>query len=198
MEVGLGDDLKIITRVGELDIVTLVNLALVTDVGLEKIWVVGEGRVGAIGDGDGGAVHVHLAVAGVVEPRPCEDGVAIFGILGDGEVEALWAVLAGIDAATFDRLDDFEGLAAIERQGKLAGATVVVIFWITTVCENDLLCRACGPSSSGITGRALTEIGGIAFAGEVGAVWFERGVVIKVDSVLLDGLVEARTERGGL
>ena len=49
----------------------------------------------------------------MVEPSPGENGLARFGLGGDGEVKAMLASL-WIDAITLDGLDDLEGLAAIE------------------------------------------------------------------------------------
>jgi hypothetical protein len=49
----------------------------------------------------------------MVEPSPGENGLARFGIGRDGEVQAIASL--GTDAIALERLDNFEGLAAIER-----------------------------------------------------------------------------------
>lgn len=46
-----------------------------------------EALLGAAGDGDGGAVHVHFAVADLVEPGPSEGVVAGGDHGGNGEAE---------------------------------------------------------------------------------------------------------------
>jgi len=80
-------NLEVGTRVGELDVVPLCCCAVPADVGRENLRVVVQGRSSTAGDIDGGAVHVHFTVASVVEPGPGEDGLAVLGIGGDGEVE---------------------------------------------------------------------------------------------------------------
>ena len=60
------------------------------------------------------AVHVELAVADVVEPRPRHDRVPVFHALGDGEVELVHAV----DAVGF-------GVRAVVGAGVSASGTLV-------------------------------------------------------------------------
>ena len=61
---------------GEEGVFALDGVAAVVDVSAEDVGALGEGdcgggtRGGAGGDGDGGTLHVHLAVAEVVEPGP--------------------------------------------------------------------------------------------------------------------------------
>lgn len=64
---------------------------------------------------DHGTVHVHLAVANLVEPRPSEESITAWCIRGDIEL-----VLLSNRAVTLDRLNDLEGLTLVISQGKLA------------------------------------------------------------------------------
>lgn len=95
--------------------------AAVANVGDEHGWAsLGAGAAAATADLDGSAVHVHLAVTGLVEPGPGEEGIAAGGVSGDGEVVAV-----GEWAASHHGLDDLEGGASVEGEGDLARSTVV-------------------------------------------------------------------------
>ena len=183
-EVGLVNDLDVGTRVGELDVGALWDGAAVADVGLEDLGTVLERGGAGAGDVDSSAVHVHLAVAGVVEPGPGKDGLARLGVGGDGKVEAVLATF-GFDATTLDGLDDAEGLAAVKGHGELARATVVC----GTIGQGNLLLGACGPGSSRVTGGTLIEVGLVALARKVVATGGKRRGHIKVDGALVDFLV---------
>lgn len=108
---GVGVLVDVWARVGEREVGRVLRLAVFADVGDEDLGAIGKGGRPAAGDRDGGAVHVHLAVAGVVEPRPGEDGLARLGIGRDVEVELV--VVGAPGAATLDRLDHVEGLAFV-------------------------------------------------------------------------------------
>lgn len=66
-------------------------------------------------NGDHSAVHVHLAVANLVEPRPSEESITRWCVRGDIKL-----VLLRNRAVTLDGLNDLEGLTLVIRQGKLA------------------------------------------------------------------------------
>jgi hypothetical protein len=166
--VGVGrlEDLAELARVGDVEH-ALAGGAPAVDIGDEQLRErVEEAVVGrAARDGDGGAVHVHLAVADLVEPGPGEGGVAAGDVLGDGDVEladavdarvvaALLCVLAPVgvlarhgevalrlDGAAADDGVDGLPLGRVRRRGevvsqrKLARATAV----LGTACELDQL-----------------------------------------------------------
>lgn len=66
-------------------------------------------------DRDLGAVHVHLPVANLVEPSPCQKSFTCRRMLGDREV-----VLPLDRAAAKHRLDDAERLTIVVGKGNLA------------------------------------------------------------------------------
>lgn len=127
--------------------------AAVADIGAEHVWK--RSHQGAHGssllediDGpslrrsrhaDGRAVHVHLAIADLVEPRPGERVILPRGHgVGDregelvgAEAEGVGAYVAGVGggAAAFDGFNDFEdgvfGRGRVGCEGDLAGAAAV-------------------------------------------------------------------------
>ena len=116
----------------ELEVAALNSAATISDVGDEHGWAAAEGITGttdgeiALGstatDGDNGAVHVHLAVADLVEPAPAKEGLTSRGVVGEGEV------VAGVtlDRAVSDvRVDDGPSAATVVGQGGLAATTIV-------------------------------------------------------------------------
>jgi hypothetical protein len=125
--------LDVLARVGELDIRAFLRRALVVDVGDEHVWEVIESRGAAAVDGNVRAVHVHLPVTRLVEPRPRPERIASLGFGGDGEVVDLVLVedvsTSRADAVADERLDDFPSLAVVERERDLARATVVRGFY---------------------------------------------------------------------
>jgi len=62
-------------------------------------------------DVDPGAVHVHFAIANLVEPSPGEEGSTGRSVAGNGEV-----VIGSQWAATDNTLDDTESFAIIVRE----------------------------------------------------------------------------------
>lgn len=65
-------------------------------------------------DFDGSAVHVHLPIANLIEPSPCESGT--FGgweLLGDVERQATCVLRSGTSA--FERLDRLEFAFPVRR-----------------------------------------------------------------------------------
>ena len=75
------------------------------------------------------AVHIHLSVTRLVEPRPRPDCITSLGFGGNGEVVDL--VLAEdvstsrTDAIADERFDDFPSRALIKRERNLARAAIV-------------------------------------------------------------------------
>lgn len=66
-------------------------------------------------DRDLGAVHVHLPVANLVEPSPCQKSFTCRRMLGNRKV------VLPLDRATAEhRLDDAERLAIVVGKGDLA------------------------------------------------------------------------------
>ena len=121
--------LDLLAWVGEFDILAPLRRASIADVGDEHVWAVVEGRGAAARDGNVGAVHVHLPVTSLVEPRPCPDGIAGLGFGGDGEAVFLVLVedvsTGRADAVADERLDDLPSLALVVRERDLARTTVV-------------------------------------------------------------------------
>lgn len=128
------------SRVGEFEISAFRGGAGAADVGGEHIWESVEGGLipTVTRDGDGSAVHVHLAVANLVEPGPGEGGLAGWEIVRDLESKlsgavAVWIggkVARGVGgAASDDGVDDFErallGGILVVGDAELAGATTV-------------------------------------------------------------------------
>ena len=72
-------------------------------------------------DGDVRAVHIHLSVTRLVEPRPRPDCIAS---LGNGKVADLVLVedvsTSRADAIADERPDDFPSLTLIKRERNLA------------------------------------------------------------------------------
>ena len=188
-ELGLTDHLHVRTSIGKLDVGALRRAAVIADVGDEHVGVAREVVGATAGDGDRGAVHVHLAVAGVVEPGPGEDGIAGFGVGGDGEVEGLVAARL-VDAAALDRLDDLEGLSAVVRNRELAGTTFVR----RAAGEAELLLAACRPGGRRRTSGS-SEVLEVTLAGEVTSCSQERGGHAEV--LVLRVLVQLRAEGDG-
>lgn len=158
-------------RVGELDVSALGGGAAVVDVGDEHVGETGEvAALGAV-DGDGRAVHVHLAVADVVEPGPGEDGVAAGGVLGDGEVPG------GLEGAVAQvGLDDLPGGAAVVGQRGLAAAAAVG----RRALDGEAVGLAGLPLGDGSASRGA-EVAEEPLAGEVGAALGQRAVHAVVD-----------------
>lgn len=71
-------------------------------------------------DRDLSAVHVHLPVANLVEPSPCQKSFTRWRIGGNLEV-----VLFGDRAATKHRFDDAESLALVVGKRQLAGSSAM-------------------------------------------------------------------------
>lgn len=168
-ELGVADDLHVRPSVGELDVGAFGHGAPIADVGDEHIRVAREVAGPAAGDGDRGTVHVHLAVARVVEPRPGEDGIAGLCFGGDGKVEAVVAA-GGIDTPALDRLDHLERLAAVVRKRQLAGAAVVR----RATSEAELLRASCGPGGRRRTSGSA-NVREESLAGKVRPGWLKRG-----------------------
>ena len=206
LEIGsVAIELHAVARVGELDVLALGQGAGVArgDVGDEHIREAGGvahgkslGRrgedlasrnlvalLGASSHRDGSAVHVHFAVANLIEPGPSEDVVAGGDALGDAEVESAGAgavrvfgqVAGGVDgAAAFDGVDDHPvrgfGGGLVGCQGELARATAVD----GRAGKGEGLVDADGHGVGGAFGIVNA---GTLLAGEVGAVGDEGRVV---------------------
>lgn len=115
----------VLPGVGEDGVDALCGGACAADVCREEGRPLGAAREAAAAarDGHRGAVHVHLALARLVEPCPGEDGFPALCLLWDLDFERLArAHGAGADEA----LDHFEGCAGVVGEGDLAGAAVVV------------------------------------------------------------------------
>ena len=175
------------TGIGEFEVAGFFGAAAVADVGDEH-WRERGGALCEAGgfcvrfsllatarDGDGGAVHVHLSIADLVEPRPRERVVTGCDAFGDRKLKltgsvAVW-ILGKISsdarwATAFDRVDDLP-LAVLARllvggEGNLAGASAVD----SATCEAQSLIR---PDRHDVFG-AVELVGGISslLAREVG------------------------------
>lgn len=142
----------------------------------------GEGRGGATilaprgtaaGDGHGGTVHVHLAVADLVVPRPRHDGLSRWRVGGDCEVEVR---RAGRRAVALDTLDDGEGLGAVHGQADLARAAAVV----RASGDGHVALGASGKRGGGRTGGGAQD-GLVAFAREIRPVSLQWGDHVVID-----------------
>jgi hypothetical protein len=67
-----------------------------------------------------GAVHVHFAVANLVEPAPGKKCLPCWGIRGNGK-----GVVGSQGAATLHGFNDSERLSSVVRERQLARATAV-------------------------------------------------------------------------
>ena len=134
------------------------------DVGDEDLWEAVEGVClghggeafrprGVAADGDLGAVHVHLAVADLVEPCPGEEGLTGWSIGGDLEL-----VLVIQRASTDHGVDDVEGLALVVGEGDLARATIVG----SAALEFNLVLL-----TGLIVGHGFEGVVGVSLAGEI-------------------------------
>ena len=112
--------LDVLARVSKDDLPALDGFAPVPDVGSPHVRQRADVAAGAVVDGNGRAVHVHLAVADEVEPRPREQGFAGGRGRRDGEV-----IRVDERAAAHDRLDDLEGRAVVVAERDLARASAV-------------------------------------------------------------------------
>lgn len=161
--------LDAVTRERESDLLALLGLTLAwaVDVGDEHIRGFLEGRTStsiqdrrqvasvatllAAVDVHLSAVHVHLSVTDLVEPRPSQEGLSGWGILGDIELVRLRD-----RAATHYGVDDLERLALVVGQRDLAGATTVSS--ATLKRQLVLLARVVvGRGLEGVIGEALTR-----------------------------------------
>lgn len=126
-------------------------------------------------DGDVGAVHVHFAVADVVEPGPGKDGLAGRRVVGQrkwpGRLER---------AAANVRLNGREGVAAVVRERDLAAAAIVRGAALDAKC----VATSSAPRHDGAALRRV-EQGVVALARKVGPVGGERvdHVVVNVGRV---------------
>lgn len=162
------------TRIGEINISSLKSTASIANVGNKH------GRAGVVrvrraalldlaaasdlvANRDVSAVHVHLAVADVVEPSPGKDGIARGGIVGESEVPvSLQRTVANV------RVDGLPSAALIIGKGNLAASAVVG-------GASDETERV---SASGVEVGNRDALGGVvelvvALAGEVGTRGFE-------------------------
>lgn len=160
--------------VGESEIRSLLGGAAVVDVGDEEGGARAQGGNtlvvslgGASSDGDGGAVHVHLAVANLVEPGPGEDDIARGGVRGDGEVE-VGGTRGGAVANV--RVNDGPRAALVEGERGLAATTAVV----GTTGDGHLV-GSTGLVLGGGLARVGAEEGVVSLAGEVATAGGERG-----------------------
>jgi hypothetical protein len=159
------------------------------DVGNEHVGeAVERDGTGAARDLNGGAVHVHLAVADLVEPRPGEVVLAsrdvgdLNAVLGQREHVVIGldvARLRSVRAAALEGLDDLEdgadGRVHVRGDGDLARATAVD--------DRALELEALGAASLESGRLDASEIGGATRVGSArGAV--ERGV----DDTTLEGV----------
>ena len=190
---GLGD---IRAGVGELGVAALDGGAAVADVGDEEVGAAAEAGAGLRGaadllgadDVDGRAVHVHLAVADLVEPRPREEGLARGGVAGDLEGEGRVAD----DGAVADvRVDDLERLAAVEGERGLARAAVVG----SAAGDGHAVRLAGSPVGDSLALRRVEE-GVVALAREVAAAGAKRVLHVVVDARGV--LVELGAQRRGV
>jgi hypothetical protein len=187
------------TRGRELDVGGLGRLAGAANVGSEHGRAAREGDRslalgGATGNVDGGTVHVHLAVANLVEPGPGEDGLAGGGVGGDGEVEAALA----LDGAVANvGVDGSEGGALVVGEGDLAAAALVG----RAADDGHVVGLAGSKVGGGGTGRGAEEAV-VTLAGEVTAA--DGGGHVAVDvaggvgvELGLEGSGEAHLHVGG-
>lgn len=115
---------------------------------------------GGSGNIDPGAVHVHFAIANLVEPSPGEKGSARWCVTGNGEV-----IAGSQGAASNDTLDDAESLAVVVGKRDLARSAEVS----SAACDCDVVCCA-SLEGSGCAEGALVLV---TFAWEVRAICVE-------------------------
>lgn len=155
--------------VGELDVRALESAASVANVGLEDGRARAEARATAAAlDRNVRTVHVHLAVAKVVEPSPGKDGITARGVRGDSNGVVRRRGRRGTVAD--DRLDDGESLTAVVRERGLARASSV----LGTTLKGEVVVTSSVPLGDRGAGRSV-EVAKETLAGEVGAVGVERG-----------------------
>lgn len=118
-----------------------------------------------------GAVHVHFAVANVVEPRPGKEGLAGGGIVRQGKGPARLE-----RAAADEGLDDGKGAAAVVRERRLAAAAVVR----GAALDREAVAAACRPGRHGAALRRVEQVV-VALAGEVAAARGQGAVHVVVD-----------------
>lgn len=91
------------------------------------------------------AVHIHLSITRLVEPRPCPDCIASLGFGRNGEVVNLVLVedvsTIRADAIADERLDDFPSSALIKRERNLARAAIVRGFYAFSFEGRLLTCN---------------------------------------------------------
>lgn len=130
-------------------------------------------------DVDPGTVHVHFAVADLVEPSPGEESGAGRCVAGNGEV-----VVRSQRAGTDHALDDAEGLAVVVGERELARTAEVT----GTAYDCDVVCGASFEGSGGAD-RSLSVV---SFAREVASVCFKRvGVRVVLEIVRCERVVLA-------
>lgn len=163
--------------VRELDVLALDGSASVGNIGNEDAGTVrklgGWCGTGSLIDGNGSAVHVHLAIADLVEPGPGEQRISSWGIAGDVQVEFLAAAQG---AATDVGVDNRPCAALIVGESSLAGSPVVGC----STLDREVGRAASIPGDDGFPfGGAQIRV--VSLAGEVGAVSFKRRGYAVVD-----------------
>lgn len=200
------------TRPGEVDVLALdsLTLARTVDVGDEdrrqavealRVGVVGHGGVrGLLGiiilfihvtllrsavatNVDLGAVHVHLAVANLVEPRPSKESLTRWSVRGHGEL-----VLLIDGTATQHGMDDMEVLALVVGEGDLARAT--------PVRSTSLQLQVVGLSRAVVSG-GVERVVSVALARVVGAIG-RQGTGVRVVLLAFGILVQGAADGQGL
>ena len=175
-----------VAGVGELNIGAFGGAALVANVGDEHVGQSGQSARATLGAGNGdrGAVHVHLAVADLVEPSPGQRVLTSRQVFGNGEVVGIGSSSVGIvadvasgvlgRAATLNGVDDLPDgvLVGLEVSGDrdLAGTTTVG----STTLELELLGAALGVD---VAGTALLVDAIALLAREIGTTGIEGTVV---------------------
>lgn len=130
-------------------------------------------------DVDPGTVHVHFAVADLVEPSPGEECGTGRCVAGNGEV-----VVRGQWAGADHALDDAEGLAIVVGERELTRTAEVS----GTANDCDVVCGASFEGSSSAD-RGLSVV---SFAREVASVCVERaGVRVVLEIVRCERIVLA-------
>lgn len=117
-----------------------------------------------------GAVHVHLPVANLVEPSPCQKSFTRRRVFGNLEV-----VFLVYRATTKNRLDDAERLATVVRKRDLTGATTMS----SSARQLELVFF-----TGVVVGDRVERIMLIALAWEIGAVGLEGTGVRVVDRTM--------------
>lgn len=176
-------DIDIRTRVGEQQVLALDRGASVANVGDEHVRAAADGirdatdLVGSLAgttDGHSSAVHVHLAVADLVEPGPGEDGVAGGSVVRQGEIVAR---VTHDRTVTHVRVDNLPRVAAVEGQRSLATAAIMG----SVARDGHLVRLARSPSHDRLSLGSADEVV-VSLAGEVAAARIERRRHIVVDA----------------